>query len=185
MTVSQMWVKSLRRVAFTFLLVVSAVSTASAQLVLSELRTELDTDPTGALAAAGLPIPVTLTDDHALAAATLNDRADPSGSSTIDHNQISSRDVRGAVVPSDYQSLNISEAEWMAWVSGIETIAITSDVKSALTTSTGEGIWQVGNTATMSALLALIEFTGSRIEVLFGEGIRITASDVANALRLP
>ncbi len=155
---------------------------------LPELQTELLTDPTGALEAAGFSIPILLTNDPDLGDIedVLEDRSDPLGSGTVDHEQISLSEVRAAIRFADFKGLTAQEQSYMQFcIGGSGSFPVDDVFKLDWTNRTPTGQWGVGAIDAPEKILALIEFTGSRLEVLFGEGANTTTADIANALNLP
>lgn len=113
----------------------------------------------------------------------------------IDRASVPMEDVRGVTDFDWYDALTIDEQEFLRWKtpnSGL--LLVTADVKLRLTGRTlasggtgGTGSdanswWAAADrTAAVAAMLPLIEVAGSRAEVLFGEGVVITAGDVGAA----
>ena len=82
-----------------------------------------------------------------------------------------------------YNGLAIDEQEWLRWITSIETIQVTQDVRDRFTgvlggSLTGDSIWSAGTDDTMEPIMiALIDIDGSRAEELFGFGTVINRDD--------
>jgi hypothetical protein len=100
---------------------------------------------------------------------------------TVAKPKISSADVRAATTYDAYNNLSIDEQEWLVWMTGSnganeENMAVTEDLRAQLTTSST--FWAVGDRSAMqAAMLALIDVSGSRAEVLWGYGTNISRED--------
>ena len=140
-------------------------------LTLSALRTELLTDPTGI----GYSTAVTRADHN-----TLVDLVNRSAASyVVSIGTVTAINLQSVVVASEYAVLSGGQRDlWNAVLTAatggvpISNTAIRAQVAV---------VWSAGTT-TRSNLLALDTRTGTRAEVLFGEGVRVTSTDVQKAL---
>ena len=107
---------------------------------------------------------------------------------TVSKPRISTADVRSATTYQAYNRLAQDEQEWLVWMTGTngyneENMIVTPDLRERLCGETGGGggnssIWAGGDRDEMEALmLGLFDVQGSRAEVLFGYGTRISHSD--------
>ena len=105
---------------------------------------------------------------------------------TVSKPKISAADIRSATTYDAYNNLSIDEQEWIRWMTGSngfdqENVTVTQDLRDRLTDGTNS-IWAAGDrTAMNAAMLALIDVSGSRAEVLFGYGTVINKNDYAAA----
>jgi hypothetical protein len=148
-----------------------------ADFSLQALHDEIVNDPEGA-GYSGM--------EHATIAAAMNDPDHAILAGIVDRRHISMEDVRAAVPVGDYDKLTADRQEWLRWISGGGgSIRVNSQMKESLTKlAANGGIWHDTTVSAHTAILALIQYTGSRSEVLFGEGYSVTPSQIANALRL-
>jgi hypothetical protein len=101
----------------------------------------------------------------------------------VSRTEISKADVIAAVPYDEYNGLVADEQEWIRWITaGDGMMKISADVRTQLTNTAADGgIWLNANTDAPAAILALIDFTGTYAESLYGEGTVITPSQVARA----
>ena len=140
-------------------------------LTLSALRTELLTDPTGI----GYSTAVTQGDHNTLV--TLVNRE--AASYAVSIGTVAAIDLQSVVVASEYAVISGGQRDlWNAILA-----AAVNGVPISNTVIRGQvaQVWSAGTT-TRTNLLALDTRTGTRAEVLFGEGVRVTATDVQKAL---
>lgn len=106
-----------------------------------------------------------------------------SGSYTVSRSEIEKSDVVSSVIYDEYNGLVADEQEWIRWITaGDGFLKVSADIKTKLTnTASGGGIWPNTGTVSPSAILALIEFTGTYAESLWGEGVVISSGDVGRA----
>ena len=141
-------------------------------IVLSALRTEIDTDPS-ALGYSGL--------EHVSIAALMNDPAQISATLSITF--ITAASIHAVVVGSEFAALNTTQQ--LLWIALTKQDSIpiggpgVNKIKSQITT-----VWSAG-TETRGNLSSLQTRPASRAEVLFGEGSVVRHQDVAAALALP
>lgn len=116
----------------------------------------------------------------------------------VDASEIEMEVVRSITTYEAYNDLAIDEQEWLRWMtpnSGV--FRVTEDMKVQLTGRTlasggsgGSGndnssFWSVATRSEMApAMLALIELSGSRAEVLWGVNTIISISQVGHAANL-
>lgn len=144
-----------------------------ANVVISELATELNTDPLGlgyaSLMSAG---------DHSGLADVLNDKTGL-GAGTIDREVVDAATLQGQVVASEYTALSaVQQQLWLALL-----VASQGSVKVNDSGITGQvlQVWGAGTT-TRGNMAALQTRQGSRAEVLWGDGAVVTHTAVAEAL---
>lgn len=136
---------------------------------LQELRAELDADPAGlGYAASGWP------DGSAQAVAdVLNDAAH---GATVWRRRIEMGEVYAAVDWSEFIALAAEKREAWRIITSTEWLdASSQNIQDALST-----IWPAGTTRTNLIALARLQ-TGSRAEELWGQGVRVSASQVGRA----
>lgn len=143
------------------------------EVVLSELRTEIDTDPQ-ALGYAGK--------SNFQIAGILN-TVGLSGE-TIDVAFVSADVIQGAVVADEYLLLLSPQRDLWAAVLSAGNTNLGVPVKNANIRGQIISIWGPG-TETRSNLAALQTRPGSRAEVLFGDGASVTDNQVEEAKLLP
>ena len=115
----------------------------------------------------------------------------------VDMPSVLSISVRAVTTYEGYNTLLVDEQEWLRWMTEVEAVQITADVKMQLTgrTMTSNGVagtganddsfWAAAHANEMApAMLALLEVDGSRAEVLWGQGKVVSISDVAHASNL-
>ena len=124
----------------------------------------------------------------------------------IDRTMVEMDRIRGAIEFDWYDALSIDEQEYLRWQTpggggGVASEGgswkVTADMKLRLTgrTLTANGVAGIGVDAdgwwaaaddqdAAPAMLALIEIAGSRAEVLWDEGLSVTAGDVGRAANL-
>jgi hypothetical protein len=116
----------------------------------------------------------------------------------IDRNGVPAADIRAAMTYAAYDTLSIDEQEWMSMMSaGDGEMRVTADMKLQLsgripavngvggTGDDSSSFWAAAHRTVMApAMLALIEVAGSRAEVLWGEYVTVSLSDVGQAANL-
>ena len=115
----------------------------------------------------------------------------------VDLPSVLSTEIRALATYEAYNTLLVDEQEWLQWMTAVEEVRVTADVKLQLSGRTmasngaaGTGInddsfWAAAHADEMApAMLALLEVDGSRAEVLWGQGRTITISDVAYTANL-
>lgn len=150
---------------------------------LQALKTELTTDPVtmGYLA---------LTGANDVANADIINNHDGTKNRTVDNETVQASDIRSQTTFDAFSGLTAAEEEWLKWLTGGETVAVTADTKqnlAGLPTADGSK-WAAGDRATMEARMqGLFQRQGSRAEEIADTlGVSfVTPSDVANARQLP
>jgi hypothetical protein len=116
----------------------------------------------------------------------------------IDRTSVEMEGVRAATTYDGYNNLLVDEQEWLRWMTpNSGQFVVTADMKMQLSgrSSAANGVagtgqdsqsfWAAANDQDMApVMLALIEISGSRGEVLWSEGITISAIQVAHAANL-
>ncbi len=140
-------------------------------LTLSGLRTEFLTDPRSL----GYSTAVTQ-GDHNRLVYLINTTA---ASHSVSMGTVTTIAMQSVVVASEYAVLSNGQRDlWNAvLVAAVNGVPISNTVIRNQVAF----VWSAGTT-TRANLLALDTRTGTRAEVLFGEGIRVTATDVQKAL---
>lgn len=101
---------------------------------------------------------------------------------TVAKPKISAADIRSSTTYDAYNNLSIDEQEWIRWMTGSngfdqENVTVTQDLRDRLTDGTNS-IWAAGDrTAMNAAMIALMDVSGSRAEVLFGYGTMLNKND--------
>lgn len=144
-----------------------------ATVILSELNTELQTDPLtlgyAPLIAAG---------DHSGLAAILNDVAG-AGAASIDREFVDAATFQSQVDPTEYLALTVAQQNlWNAILTASTSTQVP--LKNSTLRSQVLAVWAAGTTRTN--LAALQTRTGSRAEVLWGDGAVVTHTMIAEAL---
>jgi len=104
---------------------------------------------------------------------------------TVNHRQVDTGAIRGVTTYDAYDGLTASEEAWFSWLTQNGVIPVNDDTLVNLAGIGGTSKWAVGDRPTMEPrMTALMQFQGSRAEVLWGEGRRVTASDVGQAANL-
>ena len=140
-------------------------------LVLSILNTELLTDPH----VLGYSTAITRGDHNTLA--DLLNRVAASNSVSI--GTIYAIDMQQSIVPGEYAVLSGGQRDM--WNAIITTAVTGIQISNTILRSQVAFVWSAGTTSRTN-LLALDTRIGSRAEVLFGEGTRISPTDVDKAL---
>jgi hypothetical protein len=159
-----------------------------ADFTLQALNDEIDNDPL----AIGYKVGAVWKGD-AVIAALIN-----APNYTIDRNGVPAADIRATTTYAAYDTLSIDEQEWTRWMSaGDGEVTVTADMKLQLsgripatngvggTGTNASSFWAAAHRDVMApAMLALIEVPGSRAEVLWGEYVTVSLSDVGQAANL-
>ena len=117
---------------------------------------------------------------------------------TIDAANVPMEHVRATCTYDAYNNLSIDEQEWIRWMTpNSGELEVTADVKLQLTGRTpasggsagtgadNDSFWAPADDQDMApAFLALIELSGSRAEVLWGQGQTVSVGNVAHAANL-
>lgn len=144
-----------------------------AEVILSELNTELSSDPLtlgyAALISSG---------NHAALADILNDKAG-AGAASIDREFVDAATFQSQVDPTEYLALSVAQQNlWNAILTASSGGSIP--IKNNTLRNQVLAVWAAGTTRTN--LAALQTRTGSRAEVLWGDGAVITHTMIAQAL---
>jgi len=103
---------------------------------------------------------------------------------TVNHKTVDTGDIRGNTTFDAFDGLVAAEQAWFEWLTVNGVIPVNTETLQQLAgipTANGS-IWAVAERTEMNAAMtALMQFQGSRAEVLWGEGTRISASDVGGA----
>lgn len=150
----------------------------------AELKQEIDNDPQGI----GYKTGAVWKGDQVIADLINNQVY------VTDVEEVDTSDLIDKVTFAAYNAMSIDEQEWIRWITQQDTTGVNADVKLQLTGRTltsngtagtgenGNSFWSVATRDTVApAILALIEVSASRAEVLWGVGTRVTASDVGRA----
>lgn len=138
---------------------------------LSALRTEILTDPRGLGYSTGVT-----RGDHNLISDLLNTRA---ASHSVSIGTIFSIDMQQAVVAAEYAVISGGQRD--LWNAIITTAVNGVQISNTILRTQVAFVWSAATT-TRANLLALDTRTGSRAEVLFGEGTFIGAAQVGKSL---
>ena len=104
---------------------------------------------------------------------------------TVEKPKISSALVRSTCTYEAFDGLLGPEQGWLTWMTGSngfdeENLVVTADVRQNLAgdPTANDAIWAASDRNAMNAaMLALINVSGSRAEVLFGYGTTLTIND--------
>jgi len=149
-------------------------------MIISELTTELVTDPAGIGYA-----PYIIAGNHMALETILNDKTGI-GSGTINRTYADAPTLQSAVVVSEYLALtDIARQAWLLLVTASQNTGQEGSLGVPLQNSEIQAqvtaIWDAG-TVTRSNLLALLTKGGSRAEVLWGDGAVVTINDISLAI---
>lgn len=136
---------------------------------LSALRSELLSDPSGI----GYSTALLRGDDNALV-----DLLNTVGVGTVSVGTVFAISMQQCVVVSEYSNLTATQRDlWNVLITtGVNGIAISNvTIRNQIA-----GVWGAGTT-TRTNLLALVTRSAARSEVLFGEGVYVTANDCNKA----
>lgn len=140
-------------------------------VILSALRTELLTDPRSL----GYSTAVTQGDHN-----TLVDLINRSAAShSVSMGTVTSINLQQVVVASEYAVLSGGQRD--LWNAVLTAATGGVPISNAAIRAQVAVVWSAGTT-TRANLLALDTRTGTRAEVLFGEGMRVTSTDIQKAL---
>lgn len=135
----------------------------------TQLKSEIENDPQ----TLGLKVDATTWKENAIIADILNDLS--AYSVSINVSSIASKDIREAIVPSDWASLSAAQRDILIFhTAGDNVNPNNPNVRNAF-------IDAFSGTTTINNLSALETRPGTRAEDLFGEGTVITHTDVAKA----
>ncbi len=138
------------------------------------LKTEIQTDPQGLGYDVSPTFYVTNGDDMAIAD-LLNEIG--GSSETIEPEFVSAADAQAAVVGTDWAALSdVKQRGWLAIIGLGDVPVKDANIRAQITE-----IWPVSTTRTN--LVALQTRDASRAEALWGEGVTVSHTDVAIALR--
>ena len=102
---------------------------------------------------------------------------------TVSRPTLRAVEIMAAVYFAAYNGLAIDEQEWLRWVTSVESVDVTQDVRDRFTgilggSLTGDSIWSAGTDDTMEPIMiALIDIDGSRAEQLWGFGTVISRAN--------
>lgn len=101
---------------------------------------------------------------------------------TLNHEYIKSADVRAQTPYAAFDGLTAGEETWLQWITQGEEIAVTADSLANLAGIGGTSKWAAANRAVMDPrMAALMQYTGSRAEQLWGEGVQVSFSQISAA----
>lgn len=101
---------------------------------------------------------------------------------TLNRSHIKSSDVRSQTPYAAFDGLTAGEEAWLQWMTQGEEIAVTADSLANLAGIGGTSKWVAANRAVMDArMVSLMQYTGSRGEMLWGQGFEVTESMVGQA----
>ncbi len=104
---------------------------------------------------------------------------------TVQKPKISSALIRSEITFDAYDTLSIDEQEWIRWVTGSngfeeENLTVSVDLRLQLTGNGDptDSFWATAHRSAMvAAMTAILDVPGSRAELLFGFGTRISRDD--------
>ena len=102
---------------------------------------------------------------------------------TVSRPTLQAVEIMSAAYFEAYNGLAIDEQEWLRWITSVEIIEVTQDVRDRFTgilggSLTGDSIWSAATDDVMEPImLALIDIDGSRAEELFDYGTVISRDD--------
>lgn len=148
---------------------------------LPTLETYLQDDPDGALAAF---LPIDENSNFSQIAGILNDPAHPLASGIVDRDRIFLADIRAGIRVADWKTLQAPEQSYLQFcVAGDGDFPVNQVFKDDWTRRIDiGGQWGPNAVDAPENILALIEFIGSAIEVLFGEGASAFPAEIAAAI---
>lgn len=92
--------------------------------------------------------------------------------------------IRANISKAAYDGLTTGDRAWLNWLTSAGFVAVTADTVQTLAgvpTASGS-VWSAGTRTAMNAAMdAVLRYTGSRSQELFG--VQVTGDDVTNALR--
>lgn len=142
-------------------------------MTLEALRAELDNDPE----TLGYATLLAQSNGPEAAAAKLNEQG--ASGETLFKTYVSLEDVLAAIVLSEYNLLSANQKQAVdQFVRGTKIKSGDSNMRTTLGTLFGAG------TTTRTNLTNLASRSASRVEALWGEGVVVTATHVADALAL-
>ena len=102
---------------------------------------------------------------------------------TVNHVSVDAASMRAITTFDAYDGLSASETAWFTWLTGNGEIAVTTENLEDLAGIGGTSRWALADRTVMEPrMVALMQFTdGSRAQELWGEGFRVTPSQVAQA----
>ena len=103
---------------------------------------------------------------------------------SVNNQDVDTGDIRGSVTFDAFDGLSPAEQAWFQWLTQNGVIPVNDETLQQLAgipTATGS-IWQAADrTAANAAMTAIMQFTGSRAEELWGKGRTVSAGDVGRA----
>ena len=103
---------------------------------------------------------------------------------TVNHATVETGDIRASVTFEGFDGLVTAEQAWFEWLTQNGVIPVNEEILQQLAgiPTANSSIWASAERTEMNAAMtALMQFQGSRAEVLWGEGTNITASQVGAA----
>lgn len=116
--------------------------------------------------------------------ADLINNADGANPRTVNYEHVDTGDIRSDVTFEGFDGLVAAEQAWLEWltVNGVLKVNDHMLQKLAGIPIDNQSIWAAADRTPMNAAMtALMQFTGSRAEELWGEGRTISAGDVGRA----
>lgn len=93
---------------------------------------------------------------------------------TVNRTVVKSSDIRSLTTFEAFDGLTVAEENWLRWLTSGEEVAVTSDTLMNLAGVGGDSKWATADEPTMEPRMqALMQFTGSRAEALWGEGFQV------------
>lgn len=158
------------------------------QAQLDQLETELTTDPR----VYGYAAPLAAGNDAALADLLNQVRA----GITLKRTDVGATELVQAINVADYTSIGATptaaqlstERRYLAWLAtlaalGEGRVRLQNDDGTDTPVTTNLKVMFASGTGTFTRIAALLTRTASRAEELFGRGVRVTSTDIAQALR--
>ena len=147
---------------------------------LSALRSELLTNP------ALMPYLPLLPENDVANADVLNNH-DGTNPRTVNHDNVDTGAIRGAITYDAYDGLTSAEESWLNFLCVNGEIPVNADTLQNLAGIGGTSKWATGDRSTMEPrMAALMQYQGSRAEEIRDTlgASSVTPSDVANARQL-
>ena len=139
---------------------------------LQQIRTEIDTDPK----TLGYATLWAQTNGPEAVAAKMNEAG--ASAETIFKGYVQTEEILAEIVLADYNALTAAQKTTLdQFLRGSRVKTGSSNMRATIA-----ALFPAG--ATRTALIALASRSASRAEVLWGEGVRVSDTDVANAMAL-
>lgn len=104
---------------------------------------------------------------------------------TVNRVKVDTGDIRSDLAFEAYDGLTAAENAWLDWLTANGTIKVNAHMLEKLGGIGGTSIWAVADRPTAeAAMLALMQYQGGRAEELWGEGTKVSASQVGQAFNL-